>query len=362
MTERKRMRDWGLKVGVYPSGPLNAITDVGEVKVGHFTMIKEEPSSSGATKCIRTGITAVVPYPLPLERRLLVGSFVMRPGGDMTGYQVIDDFCYLKSPIVLTNTFSAGRIYHGILSIGFRLKRDLWPPIVISLDDSYLNDMDARILQEEHLIETVETASSGGVEEGSVGAGVGLVSYGWKGGMGTSSRQVTILWKDYHLGTLVATSNLHFPETATIEGEKGEGGGKLSPPPAVDKAGTLAIVTATDVPLIPYQLKWLAREGALSLANFISPHDGIISLALSTTNVIDNAEEGPLTYQFQWIEERNLSPLFSAGREAVKEAVGNSLLMATPVKGRMEREGVPIPLDLFKWMFFEQGSQQKSLF
>lgn len=354
MTERKRMRDWGLKVGVYPPGPLNAITDVSGVKVGHFTMIREEPSSSGAAKCIRTGITAVVPYLLPLERRLLVGNFVMRPGGDMTGYQVIDDFCYLKSPIVLTNTFSAGRVYHGIISIGFRLKRDLWPPIVITMDDSYLNDMDARILQEAHLIEAVETASAGRVAEGSVGAGVGLVSYGWKGGIGTSSRQVTILGEDYHLGALVATSNLHGPQTVTMEGEKGETVGKLSQLPAMDKTGTLAIVSATDAPLIPYQLKWLAREAAMSLASLISPHDGIVSLAFSTTNVINNAEVGPLTYQFQWMEERNISPLFSAGREAVKEAVGNSLLMATPVKGRMNREGVPIPLDLLRRIFFGQ--------
>ena len=362
MTERKRLRDWGLKVGAYPTGPLNAITDVSGVKVGHFSMIKEESSFSGTPKCIRTGITAIVPYSLPLERRLLVGSFVMRPGGDVTGYEVIDDFSYLKSPIVLTNTFSAGRIYNGILSIGFRLKRDLWPPIVISLDDSYLNDMDARTLQEEHLIEVVETASSGRVAEGAVGAGVGLVSYGWKGGIGTSSRQVPLLAEVCHLGVLVATCNLHSPSTVLEEGEKGEDDGELSPSLEVDKAGTLAIVLATDAPLLPYQLKGLARESALGQAGFVSPHDGIISLAFSATNVIDNAEEGPLTYRFQWIEEKNLSPLLSAGKEVVKEAVANSLLMATPVEGRMDREGVPIPPELLKQRFFEQGLWKKPPF
>ncbi|TKJ32163.1 hypothetical protein CEE39_06200 [bacterium (candidate division B38) B3_B38] len=349
MTERKRMRDWGLQVGEYPPGPLNAITDVSGVKVGHLTVIKDESISSGAAKCIRTGITAVVPYPLKLERRLLTGSFFMRPSGDVSGYEVIDDFCYLKSPVVLTNSFSAGRIYNGILSIGFGLKRDLWPPIVVSLDASYLNDMDARILQEKHLIEAVETASTGRVAEGSMGAGVGLVSYGWKGGIGSSSRRVTILGEIYHLGSLVATSNLHSTST-TLEGAKA---GKPSPSPAVDKAGTLAIVSATDAPLLPHQLKGIARESALSLSSLVSPEDGIVSLAFSTANVINNAEEGPLTYQFQWIEERNLSPLFLAVREAVKEAVGNSLLMASPVKGRMDREGVPIPLELFKRLFSE---------
>jgi len=150
----------------------------------------------------------------------------------------------------------------------------------------------------------------------------------------------------------VATNNLHSPST-TLEGGKGEEGDKISPSLAVDKAGNLAIVLATDTPLLPYQLKGLARESALSIASLISHHDGIVSLAFSTVNVIDNAEEGPLTYQFQWIEERNLFPLFSAAKEAVKEAVGNSLLMATPVKGRMNRQSVPISLDLLKRLFFK---------
>lgn len=347
MTERKRMRDWGLQVGEHAPGPLNAITDVSGVKVGHLTVIKDEPSSAGAAKCIRTGITAVVPYDLKLERRLLTGSFFMRPGGDVSGYEVTDDFCYLKSPVVLTNSFSAGRIYNGILSIGFGLNRDLWPPVVVSLDDSYLNDMDARVLQEEHLIQAVETASAGRLAEGSVGAGVGLVSYGWKGGIGSSSRRVTIMGETYHIGSLVATNNLH-STSSTLEQEKA---GNNSPSSVMVKAGTLAIVSATDAPMLPYQLKGLAREGALSMASLVSPEDGIVSLTFSTTNVIDNAEEGPLTYQLQWIEEGNLFPLFSAVREAVKEAVGNSLLMASPVRGRMDREGLPIPLGLFKRLF-----------
>lgn len=351
MTERKRLRDWGLKVGDFAPGPLNAITDVKGIKVGHFTLVKKDLSISKTPKYIRTGITAVVPYPLNLERRLLVRNFFLRPSADVTGYEVIDDFAYLKSPIVLTNPFVAGRIYNGILTVGFGANREIWPPIVITLDDSYLNDMEARLITDEHLIEAVETASSGSVAEGSIGAGTGLVSYGYKGGIGTSSRKISILGKEHILGALIATCNLH-TTSAIHKKKKKETVEKQQTSLAVNKAGTLVIVLATDVPLIPTQLKAVAQESALSQANFISSDDGIISLAFSTTNVIDKSEEGSQTYQFEFIKEE-LTPLYLVAREVVKEAVCNALLMAAPVKGRKDREGVSISIEEIKRLFFQ---------
>jgi len=348
MTERKRLRDWGLKVGSFTPGPFNAITDVEGIKVGNITMIKDDLSVSQTPKYIRTGITAIVPYPLNLERRLLVGSFFMHPSADVTGYEVIDDFAYLNSPIVLTNPFVAGRIYNAILTVGFGFNREIWPPIVITLDDSYLNAMDTRIITDEHLIEAVKNASSEKVEEGSVGAGVGQVAYGYKGGIGTSSRQLSILGKDYIIGALVATSNLHHPATNCGEVEE-ENKSQSSP---ANKKGNLAIVLATDIPLIPTQLKVLAQEGALSQLSFVSPYDGMVSLAFTTTNEIDKSERGPLTYQFKFFKDA-LEPLYMAARDAIKEAVCNALLMAIPAKGRKDREAKSIDIEALKKLFLE---------
>jgi D-aminopeptidase len=354
MSENKRLRDYGEKIGRFEPGPLNAITDVKDVKVGHYTTKKEILSKLGTTKSIRTGITAVVPYPLHIERRLLAGHFFLRPSGDATGYQVLDDFCYLKAPIILANPFIAGRAYNATLTIGFEHNREIWPPIIINLDDSYLNDMDARFISDEQVIEAVKEASSE-VAEGSIGAGTGLVSYGYKGGIGTSSREVKITGKDYTLGALVAISNLHVP----LGIRQKENLSSISN----HKPGTLAVILATDAPLIPTQLRELAQEAAMSQTNFVSSQDGIISLAFATANVIDNSEgdldaeidfdfrnQNNLTYDFQFIKE-DYSNIFDAAREMMKEAVCNALLMAEPVKGRLDREAVSIRFDIVKKLF-----------
>jgi len=354
MSERKRVRDWGMKIGRFEPGPLNAITDVKDVKVGHYTAKKEILSKSGTKKFVRTGITAVVPYPLHTERRLLSGHFFLRPSGDVTGYQVLDDFRYLKAPIILANAFIAGRAYNATLTIGFEHNRETWPPIIINLDDSYLNDMDARIINDEQVIETVKEAS-GEVIEGSAGAGTGLVSYGYKGGIGTSSREVKIIGKDYTLGALVAISNLHVP----LGIREKENLSSISN----HKPGTLVVILATDAPLIPTQLKELAQEAAMSQTNFVSSQDGIVSLAFATSNEVDNSEGSLdsiagdlplkreiLTYDFQFIKE-DYSHIYDAVRETVKEAVCNALLMAEPVKGRLDREAVSISFDMVKKLF-----------
>jgi D-aminopeptidase len=353
MSENKRLRDYGEKIGSFTPGPLNAITDVKGVKVGNYTVKKEILSKTGTKKLIRTGITAVVPYPLHIERRLLVGHFFLRPSGDVTGYEVLDDFCYLKAPIILANAFIAGRAYNATLTVGFEHNREIWPPIIISLDDSHLNDMDARIIGDEQVIEAVKNASER-VVEGSAGAGTGLVSYGYKSGIGTSSRKVSISGKDYTLGALVAISNLQASSSIKAENSSAKEN---------NKQGTLALVLATDAPLIPSQLKELAKEAALSQTDFISPRDGITSIAFTTVNEIDNSEGSLdsiagdlplrreiLTYDFHFFTEFPAT-LYAAAREAVKEAVCNSLLTAEPIKGRSGREFAPISLDSLKKLF-----------
>jgi D-aminopeptidase len=354
MSANKRLRDYGEQIGSFTPGPLNAITDVKGVKVGSYTAKKEILSKIGTKKLIRTGLTAVVPYPLHIERRLLVGHFFLRPSGDVTGYEVMDDFCYLKSPIILANHFISGRAYNATLTVGFEHNREIWPPIIISLDDSYLNDMDARIIGNEQVIEAVKNASEK-VVEGSAGAGTGLVSYGYKAGIGSSSRKVSISGKDYILGALVAISNLNVP----LGIREKESLSSISN----HKPGTLAIILATDAPLIPRQLRELAQEAALSQTNFVSSQDGIVSLAFATANAIDNSEGdldaeidfdfrnlNNLTYDFQFIKE-DYSNIFDAAREMMKEAVCNALLMAEPVKGRLGREAVPISFDMAKKLF-----------
>ena len=130
----------------------------------------------------------MLPYQMEKEMRLFTGIFILRGKNEITGYEVTDDFCYLNSPIVITNSFNVGRAYNAILSYGFSLNRaEIWPPFVISVNDSYLNDMRKSFLDEKGILNVFQNASNSKVEEGSIGIGLGLRAFGWKGGIGTSS-------------------------------------------------------------------------------------------------------------------------------------------------------------------------------
>jgi L-aminopeptidase/D-esterase-like protein len=338
------------KKGKFARGEKNSITDINGVKAGHFTVNKDVQEASGEKTSIRTGLTAILPYQMDKEMRLFAGSFVLRGKNEITGYEVMDDFCYLNSPLVITNSFNVGRAYNAILTYGFSIGRyETWPPFVIDINDSYLNDMRKSFLDEKEILNTFHNASSGKVEEGSVGIGLGLRAFGWKGGIGTSSRIFYLGHQQFCCGVLVASNygnqnSLEKPKTESNSTQNGD--------------GSLIIIVGVDIPLVPYQIKLITSSLVSSLSSVnISNNclDSISCILFSTANPMSMEKEGPSIYEFRLVDDSLLAEIILAGTEAIKEAIFNSLLKTTPVKGRLGRKIETIPDNEFKKLLKEFG-------
>ncbi|NIO22284.1 MAG: hypothetical protein GTN76_16540, partial [Candidatus Aenigmarchaeota archaeon] len=279
-----------LKTGKYPRGEKNSITDIKGVKVGHLTVNKNIQRSPGNREgTIRTGLTAILPYPMAKEMRLFTGMFMLRGKNEITGYEVMDDFCYLNSPLVITNSFNVGRAYNAILSYGFSLNRmEIWPPFVIGVNDSYLNDMRTSLLDEKEILHVFHNASSGTVEEGSVGIGLGLRAFGWKGGIGTSSRIFHLGHQQFCCGVLVASNYGNQKSLVRQEAESDL---------MQNGDGSLIIIAGTNIPLVPYQIKQITSSLVSSLpsVNVLNNClDSITCVLFSTANPMSMENERPL--------------------------------------------------------------------
>ncbi len=311
----------------FPRGKKNSITDVPGVKAGHLTIQRDFEDGPGKPVSIRTGLTAVLPYAMEKEMRLFAGCFILNERGELTGYEVLDDFCYLNSPIVITNGFNVGAVYNALFSYALALKRvEIWPPLVIGIDDSYLSDMTRYVFKEEEILEAFRTASNGPLKEGSLGAGLGLTALGWKGGIGSASRILSISGKPFKLGALVASNHGHKD---------------------LDKdRGSLTIILGTDIPVLPHQIKRIVQSLANSVPSSVQPDfaDTVTCLLFSTANPMSMENEGPRGFDYQMIDDSFLAQISGAGREAVGEAVLNSLLKATPVRGKSGRVVQTIPV------------------
>lgn len=306
----------------------NAITDVEGVKVAHLTIQKDLPGPGGRTVAIRTGLTAVIPYPMEKPLRLFCGNLCLKGSSEMTGYEVLDDFCYLNSPVVITNSFNVGQVYDAILSYGFALKREeVWPPLVIGINDSYLNEMTKFSFEQKQILEALFGAKGGKVEQGSVGAGTGLRAFDWKGGVGTASREIAIGGRKFVCGVLVASNH------GNSEGEE----------------GSLSLVIATDIPLFPHQIRRLLRAVLSSLGNVQiekNPADSVSGILFSTANAMSMVDEGPFLFDYRMVDNSWLVSISRACSEAVRESVRNSLTEATAVTGRQGRTVQPVPRDV----------------
>ena len=323
-TENNKQRS-AQRTDLFPRGQKNSITDVPGVKAGHLTVQKDFQDGPEKTVVIRTGLTAVLPYAMEKEMRLFAGFFILNGKGEMTGYETMDDFCYLNSPIIITNSFNVGAAYNAILSYGFALKRaEVWPPLVIGVDDSYLDDMTGYVFKEEEILDAFSKASDGPLEEGSVGAGLGLRALDWKGGIGSASRIFGLGERQYTLGVLVASNH-----------------GNTDPNPG----GSLTIVVGTDVPVLPHQIKRIVCGIAVNFSAGTKPSvtDTISCLLFSTANPMSMENEGPRLFDYQMIDDSFLGQIIGAGREAAGEAILNSLSRAATVQGKSARVVRTIP-------------------
>lgn len=356
--ERPRARDIGVSVGVFPPGTHNAITDVPGVLVGSVTL-REGDS-------VATGITSILPHAGNLYRdRVPAAVHVLNGFGKMLGIAQVQELGELETPILLTCTLCVWRaadalVEHLLAQPGMGGVRSI-NPVVGETNDGGLNDIRSRPIRPDHVREALETARAGPIEEGSVGAGTGTVAFGWKGGIGTSSRRIPAALRigEYTVGVLVQSN---FGGILTINGAPvGRELGKYSFADLLDTGagdsdgrGSIIIVIATDAPLDAFALESLGQRAALGLArtgSFSSFGSGDFAIVFSTAESVrrssatpsNGREPSPLTTTTKLRQDR-LSPLYEAVVEATEEAIYNSLLRATTVRYR-GRIVEPLPLD-----------------
>jgi D-aminopeptidase len=359
--QRTRARDLGLIVGQYQPGPFNTITDVAGVKVGHTTLIKGDGPLKPGDGPVRTGVTVIIPRDDVWHKKVPAGSFVLNGTGEMTGLSWVTESGFLEYPVALTNTLNVPRVANGIMSWMIRqypeigITDDTLTPVVAECDDGRLNDIQGRHVSEADVAKALDGASSGPVTEGTVGAGTGMVSYGFKGGIGTASRRLSETDGGYTLGVLVNANHGRRPElimggvpvgrlydgtpTRTSEVSDGQNPGSSE--------GSIIVVIATDAPLDGRQLTRLAKRAALGLARTGSTArhgSGDFVLAFSTGNVIPHYPKDP-TYTVTQLADTHLNPLITATVEATEEAILNALTMATSVVGRDGNRAEAISLD-----------------
>jgi D-aminopeptidase len=350
---RAHLRDLGIAVGRYEPGRLNAITDVAGVKVGHVTLIKGEGKLAPGKGPVRTGVTVIVPRDDVWHKKVPAGAFVLNGTGEMTGLSWVAESGFLEYPIALTNTLNVPRVANGVMTWMIKqypeigITDDTLTPVVAECDDSRLNDSQGRHVSEEEVETALNTASSGSVMEGAVGAGTGMVSYGFKGGIGTSSRRLSDAEGGYTLGVLV-NANHGRREELVVNGIPVGKRYDLENHGAVSGSeGSIIVVIATDAPLDARQLGRLAKRAALGLARTGSTArhgSGDFMLAFSTGNTIPHYPKDP-TFSMTHLADTHLNSLFAATVEATEEAILNALTMATTMVGRDDHrvEAISLP-------------------
>ena len=343
---RPRARDLGIAPGVFQPGPLNAITDVAGVRAGHKTMIEGDG--------VRTGVTVIVPHAGNVFQDKVPGAvFVGNAFGKLAGSTQVDELGTIETPIALTNTLSVGAVVEGLVRWtldhpGNEKVRSV-NALVGETNDGGLNDIRGQHVRPEHVLEALKAASTGAVQEGSVGAGTGTQAFGWKGGIGTASRKLDTRFGGYTVGVLVQSN---YGGVLTIDGMPvGKTLGRYSyqPKPAAQDDhgdGSCMIVVATDAPVDARDLKRLAARAVFGLArtgSSFSNGSGDFAIAFSTAPDLRTRFGASAAQQRTLLPTDGVSPLFQAALEATEEAVYNSLLKATPVSSRFGKaEALPI--------------------
>ncbi len=342
---KKRTRHYGIEIGVMKTGSLNAITDVPGVKVGHQTLIKGEN--------VRTGVTAILPHSGNIFQDKVPGAIYIGNGfGKLAGISQVQELGNIETPIVLTNTLSVPMGIQGTVkyTIGLRGNEDVRSvnAVVGETNDGYLNDIRGMHVSDEDVITAIKNAKSGEVDEGNVGAGTGTRAFGYKGGIGTSSRKLPSALGGYTVGVLVQSN---FGGALTINGAPV--GKELEQYPfrnAIEKSdGSCMIVVMTDAPLNARQLERLAKRAMLGLGRtggIASNGSGDYVVAASTAESMRIPHQTRLrTDNGDVLRNDFMSPLFMAAIEATEEAIINSLFAAETMQGRNGNETQSLPID-----------------
>jgi D-aminopeptidase len=349
---RVRARELGIKPGNLQPGPRNAITDVEGVRVGHVTLVEGDS--------VRTGVTAIVPHGGNVFRDKVAGAvFVGNAFGKLAGSTQVQELGTIETPIILTNTLSVGAGIEGAVrwtlnQPGNENVRSV-NAIVGETNDGGLNDIRGMHVRPQHVIEAITKASSGDVIEGAVGAGTGTVAFGWKGGIGTSSRKAG----EWTVGVLVQTN---YGGSLRIAGQPIEGPGRAGGAP-VSADGSCMIVVATDAPLDARDLERLAARAIFAMARTGSSYSngsGDFAIAFSTHPSLRVTMGASEPQSRTVLPTDGVSRLFSAVLDATEEAIYNSLLKATTTTGN-GRTIEALPLDRVKAALARQPGDNRRL-
>jgi L-aminopeptidase/D-esterase-like protein len=344
---KPRARDLGVPFDGMP-GPLNAITDVKGVEVGETTLISGEGKLQVGVGPVRTGVTAILPRGKNSLDPVFAGWFTLNGNGEMTGTTWVDDSGFLDGPVMITNTHSVGVVRDAV--IAWRVKHAppdeegyWWSlPVVAETYDGYLNDINGFHVKPEHVFQALDSAHTGAVPEGSVGGGTGMICNDFKGGTGTSSRVIDTKQGGYTVGVLVQCNYGRRSELRIA----GVPVGKEIPEHKIWGAdvGSIIVVVATDAPLLPMQLKRVARKVSLGLGrdgSFSGDGSGDIFIAFSTAN--PGAGESKGLRKLTMLPNDDLDPIFLATVRATEEAVINAMVAAETMKGADDHTVIALP-------------------
>ncbi|MEM8966463.1 MAG: P1 family peptidase [Bacteroidota bacterium] len=344
----------GLEIGVVPTGPKNAITDVDGVKVGHTTLVKGDN--------IRTGVTAILPHSENLYQKKLPAAIYVGNGfGKLAGYTQVEELGTLETPIILTNTLNVSTAVQALITHTLQIPENAGVrsvnAVVGETNDGYLNDIRGRHVTEQDVLNAIEIAHQDSITQGNVGAGTGTICFGYKGGIGTSSRKLPEKFGGYTVGVLVQTN---FGGDLLIKGVPV--GVTLNPywkEQFQQKSdGSCMIVVATDAPLEARNLKRLAKRAIFGLARtggIASNGSGDYVIAFSTARSSRIISSDSLTQTVQVVQNEDMTPLFWAVIEATEEAILNSMFLAETTQGQNGHAIEALPLDKVKQLMQKHG-------
>ncbi len=357
---KPRARDLGVPFDGTP-GPNNAITDVAGVSVGHVTLHSGEGKAA-----VRTGVTAIFPRGKDARGRVFAAWFALNGNGEMTGTAWVEESGCLGTPVLLTNTHSVGVVRDAVIEWMVRGTKvdgysgDVSLPVVAETYDGFLNDINGFHVRKEHAFQAMDAARPGPVAEGNVGGGTGMTVHAFKGGIGTSSRKTKAAGQDYSVGVLVQANyggrdqlriagvpvGKEIPDLQRVKGN-------------VEK-GSIIIVVATDAPLLPHQLKRVARRASLGLARVGGTganSSGDLFLAFSTAN--PEASKGSELAAVSMLPNEQINPIFDATIDATEEAIVNAMVAAEDMTGVNGNKVFALPHDRLREILRKHGRLQK---
>ncbi len=351
---KPRARDLGIPLDGMP-GVNNALIDVPGIEVGHVTYISGQGKLKVGKGPIRTGVTAILPRGKNNLQPVFAGFYALNGNGEMTGIQWVEESGLLEGPIMLTSTHSVGAVHEGVIRWQVDKKKYdkvIALPVIAETWDGFLNDLNGFHIKPKHAIEAIQNASRTNTEEGSIGGGTAMICFELKCGVGTSSQIISIEKKKYTLASHVQ-ANFGLRKDLTIRGKKILPYKKDHLVYSKDP-GSIIVVIATDAPLLPHQLKRLARRAALSLGRLGSvgrDSSGDLFVAFSTADTgVENINTQKLV-NVSYLPNAGLDPIFEATVNSIEESILNALLAGEPMEGIDKHFVDALPHELLRKIF-----------